>query len=114
MLDRRFAKTLDHQGCLEFQEGYQGHLVLTNRRLERLKVRQKREPTWRGFNYYADEMVDIGTYIEEQEAIKDELEWYLRILQERLNALAVKEQYPESKQVGEDAHQLAMSMEVNS
>jgi len=114
MFDSRFAKSLDRQGCLEYQEGYLSELDLTNRRLERLRNKQKQNPNFEAFDYYANEKVSIDIRIKEWEAIKDELEWYLEILQERLNAMEIKEQYPESKQVGKDAHQLAMSMEVKS
>lgn len=108
MLDRRYAKTLDRQGCQEYQEGYLRELDLTNRRLERLRNKQKQNPNFEAYDYYAGEKVSIVTRIEEWEAVKDELEWYLGILQERLNALDIKEKYPESKQVGQDAHQLSI------
>ena len=114
MLDRRFAKSLDRQGCLEYQEGYQRELDLANRRLERLRNKQKQNPNFEAFDYYVGEKVSIDTRIEEWEAVIDELECYLEILQERLNALEIKEKYPESEQVGKDAHQLAMAMEVKT
>ncbi|MCJ7829170.1 MAG: hypothetical protein MUP81_05460 [Dehalococcoidia bacterium] len=108
MLDRQLVKRLDRQGCQEYQEGYLRELDLTNRRLERLRNKQKQNPDFEAYDYYAGEKVGIDVRIEEQEAVKDELEWYLELIQERLNALDIKEKYPESKQVGKDAYQLNM------
>ncbi|MCJ7633674.1 hypothetical protein MUP77_14950 [Candidatus Bathyarchaeota archaeon] len=109
MLDQ-LVKRLDRQGCQEYQEGYQRELDLTNRRLERLRNKQKKNPNFEAYDYYANEKVSIVTRIEEWEAVKDELEWILEIIQERLSALDVRERYPESKQVGKDAHQLSLGI----
>jgi hypothetical protein len=114
MLDRRFAKSLDRQGCLEYQEGYLRELDLANRRLGRLIKKKESYPNFESYDYYVGEKVSIDTRIEEWEAVIDELEWYLEIIQERRNALAIKEKYPDSEQVGKDAHQLAMPMGVKS
>ncbi|MCJ7829334.1 MAG: hypothetical protein MUP81_06310 [Dehalococcoidia bacterium] len=108
MLDRQLVKRLDRQGCQEYQEGYLRELDLANRRLGRLLNKQKQNPNFEAFDYYANEKVSIDTRIEEWEAVIDELEWYLDLLNDQLNALEIKEKYPESKQVGKDAHQLNM------
>jgi len=108
LLDRQLVKRLDRQGCLEYQEGYQRELDLAARRLERLRNKQKQNPNFEVYDYYAGEKVSIDTRIEEWEAVKDELEWILQILQERLDSLEIKEKYPESKQVDAHSHQLSI------
>jgi DNA polymerase II small subunit/DNA polymerase delta subunit B len=106
-MDIRFAKTLYHGQCLEYQEEYQNQLALTNRRLERLRATQKRDPSWKGYNPYADEDVSIDTYIEEQEAVKGEIEEFLGIIQDRLDDLTIKAKYPNSQKSG-DNYQLSI------
>lgn len=108
MLDRQLVKRLDYQGCIEYQEGYQRELDLANRRLERLKNKQRQNPDFEAYDYYAGEKVSISVRIEEWGAVKDELEWYLKILQERLDVLQVKTQYPHSRQVDINSHQLSI------
>ena len=108
MLDRQLVKRLDRQGCQEYQEGYLRELDLANRRLERLRNKQKQNPNFEAYDYYAGEKVSIAVRIEEWEAVKDELEWYLEILKERLDTLVIKEKYPQSKQVDAHSHQLSI------
>lgn len=108
LLDRQLVKRLDRQGCQEYQEGYQRELDLANRRLERLRNKQKQNPNFEAYDYYAGEKVNIDIRIEEWEAVKDELEWILQILQERLDSLEIKKKYPESKQVDAHSHQLSI------
>lgn len=108
MLDRQLVKRLDRQGCQEYQEGYLRELDLATRRLERLRNKQKQNSNFAAYDYYAGENVSIAVRIEEWEAVKDELEWILKIIQERLNALDIKEQFPQSKQVDAHSHQLSI------
>ena len=112
MLDKRFAKMLYHGQCLEYQEDYQNQLTLTNRRLERLRVTQKRDPNWKGFNPYADDYVGIDTYIEEQEAVKGEIEEFLGIIQDRLAELDIKAKYPNSEKTGENYQLSILDVEI--
>jgi len=99
MLDTRLVRLLDKETCLEHQEAYRKELDLTDRRLERLRKKQEQNPNFSAYDVYADDQVDICTRIEEFEAVKDELEWYLELIEEQLSILKLKENHPGCKVV---------------
>ena len=80
MLTLQMLKSLSEQGIAEYISEYCRELVLTDRRLEALQRRQKREPTWESFDPVIQEVVGIGIRIEEQLAVKDELSSQLALL----------------------------------
>ena len=94
MIDKRIAKTLDRETCLEYREVYQRELDLIYRRLERLCNKYKLNPDFESYDMWAGEKIDLPTRIEEQEAIKDELEWYLELIEKQLQTLNIKADYP--------------------
>jgi hypothetical protein len=108
MLDRQLVKRLDRQGCQEYQEGYLRELDLANRRLKRLRNKQKQNPNFEAYDYYAGENVSIDIRIEEQIAILDELILYENMLKERINDIDFKAKYPEAKRIAPEVHQLSI------
>lgn len=108
MMDGYLIKRLDKKSCLEYREGYLENMDLTNRRLGRLRDKSKQNPNWKGFNPYADEQISIGVYIEEQEAVRDELKWYLDLIESQLQTLELKEKNPNCKIVKQGVVQLSL------
>ncbi len=76
-ISRVLLKRLNESDLLFRISEYQSNLILTERRLETLRRRQKREPTWESFDPMIQEIVGIGIRIEEQEAVRDELHDHL-------------------------------------
>jgi hypothetical protein len=56
------------------------YLDLAERRLERLRARQARDPHWQAVDPMIDEVVTIATRIEEWEAVRDDLKDDLALL----------------------------------
>jgi len=69
---RGFAAT--EQDILVIMDNLQAGLALTLRRVAKLLVTQKRNPTWAAYDKYADDVVGIDVRIEEQEAIIEHIE----------------------------------------
>ena len=80
MLTKHMLKQLQEQDIKEYISGYRYELALTERRLVALSRRQQRDPTWEHFDPMVQEMVGIGIRIEEQLAVKDELNDLLSLL----------------------------------
>ena len=85
MLKAQVLKQLSEQDINEFISEYHHELVLTNRRLDALQCRKKREPTWEALDPMIQEYVGINIRIEEQLAVKDELIAQLVLLESELN-----------------------------
>lgn len=110
MLDRYLIKRLDCEGCLEYKERSEHDLELTNRRLQTVKHKQQVNPGFKSYDVWADGMVDIATRIEEQEAIKEELESDLELLNDRLISLTMKQDYPTAKIIAPHIAQLGFEI----
>lgn len=54
-------------------EELRSELSLTERRLEKLKETQRKNPEWKAYDKWADDIVTIGTRIEEQLAVSEML-----------------------------------------
>lgn len=83
MLDRMLLHKLNLQDCQAYREYREEYLDLTNRRIERLKATQARNPDWTAYCKYADDMVSIDIRIEEQLAVKEDLELEIEQLSQR-------------------------------
>ena len=81
MFNRNDVKKLTEQDIAEYERYYTEELRLTERRLPSLRRRQEREPTWSAYDPRIGEEVGIDIRIEEQEAVRDEFEILLAILQ---------------------------------
>ena len=88
MLDERLARKLTLADCQEYRESFEAELVLTDRRLERLKNTQAENPGWAAYDKYADDIVGIDIRIEEQATVREELENSLAVLSAREGIIA--------------------------
>ena len=73
MLDRYWLKRLDRQALTNFREFKCDELDLTNRRLANMKAKQAANPEFKAYDKWADDLVDIGTRIEEQTFIRHDI-----------------------------------------
>lgn len=80
----------DENAIRETIEQWEDQLSLTEKRLTTLKNKQKVSPDFKSWDVYADDYVDIATRIEEQTAVKEELEEGLKILKNSLKGLTEK------------------------
>lgn len=87
MLDKFFVRKLNQGDCHEFREQRKKWLALTDIRIERLKATQAKNPKWAAYDYLADDIVGIDTRIEEQLAVREELEAELGLISEREEVL---------------------------
>ena len=88
MLDKIIARKFTLADCQEYRQTIEAELTLTDRRLERLKNTQARNPKWAAYDKYAGETVGIDIRIEEQYAVSEMLKEELRLLTEREGIIA--------------------------
>jgi hypothetical protein len=63
----------------EFTASYEEGLGLTERRLAALKITKSKKPDWKAFDPMIGEEVGIDIRIEEQAAVLDEYQIYVRL-----------------------------------
>ncbi len=80
MIDNRYLKQVKEADLCTFTLDFIHQLVLTERRLAALRRTQTRKPDWSAFDPFIQDKVGIGTRIEEQVAVKGELEEQLRLI----------------------------------
>ena len=109
MLDKRFVKHCTLADCKEQRESIEAERMLTVTRLERLRNTQANNPNWEAYDKYADDMVGIDIRIEEQQAVQEELEDDLRLLQDRERVITIAAAYiKKTLKVGRTAIQLGL------
>ncbi len=74
MLDKRLLKKFTIEDCTQYRREYGESLKLTKERLRRLKKKKKVNPVWSAYCKYADAFVGIDIRVEEQLAVREELE----------------------------------------
>ncbi len=80
MLDSRYLKQLKEADLCTFTLDFIHQLVLTERRLAALQRTQTRKPDWTAYDPMIGEEVSIDIRIEDQEAVKGELEEQLNLI----------------------------------
>ena len=85
MMTSQILKQIRGPDVAEYISEYCRELVLTDKRLDALQRRQKRQPTWEAFDPMIQEYVGIDIRIEEQLAVRDELSAKLILLKAELN-----------------------------
>jgi len=74
MLDKRLLKKFTIEDCNQVRRELGESLRLTKERLRRLKRKEKENPSWAAYDKYADAFVGIDIRIEEQQAVREEIE----------------------------------------
>ena len=87
MLDKYIVKKFTLADCQEHRMMIEAEIILTNTRIERLKATQDKNPDWKHYDKYADDLVDIDSRIEEWEAV-------LGMLQDDLKLIRKQEEAP--------------------
>jgi hypothetical protein len=108
MLDQLFIRKLDQGGCQEYMESLSDQLRLTLRRIEIIRKKQKANPNFEAYDRWADGMVGIDIRLEEQLAVRDDLESDLTILTARLDSLLIRKEHPNCKLVTARTAQLSL------
>lgn len=88
MLNQLFINRLDQSACFYYKELAEADLELTNRRIDRIRAKQEKEPNFESYDVWADGMVDIDTRLEEQLAVVADIEYDIELLDEHLKNLA--------------------------
>ncbi len=83
MIDKRLLRKFTIEDCTQCRIELSESLKLAKERLRRLKRKQKMNPDWVAYDKYADAPVGIDIRIEEQLAVKEELEQDIRVVDER-------------------------------
>jgi len=73
-MDKRLLKKFTLEDCTQYRREFGEWLKLTKERLRRLKIRQSENPDWAAYDKYADDFVGIDIRIEEQLAVREEIE----------------------------------------
>lgn len=108
MLAEWYLKRLDWDDCNRHLEFKLDDLDLTNRRIERIKAKQKQNPDFKAYDVWADDLVDIATRLEEQTAIKYELDDDIEKIENRLYILNIKKEHPKARIVTPTVVQLSL------
>jgi len=74
MIDKRLLKKFTLEDCTQYRRELGESLKLTKGRLRRLKKRASWNPSWTAYDKYADALVGIDIRIEEQLAVREEIE----------------------------------------
>ena len=85
MLDRHIIKRLSETDLEEYTESFSEQLELSKRRVERLREKKERDPGFYNHDPLIDCDVSIDIYIEEWEAVRDELKEQLKIIGDERN-----------------------------
>ncbi len=80
MIDNRYLKQVKEADLCTFTLDFIHQLVLTERRLAALRRTQTRNPDWCAYDPMIGEEVSIDIRIEEQEAVRGELEEQSRLI----------------------------------
>ena len=102
MLDKGYLKKLSTMQFMEVWASRQSSLKLTELRLSRLKHTALLFPNWQAYQPLADQVVTISVYIEEQEAIKSELQNDIDSLEQFIKAKRQAELQRETPQKDDD------------
>lgn len=108
MLDNLFVKKLDAAACLEHIEFHGHDLEVTERRIKAIRKKQQTNPEFKAYDKWADDMVDIDTRLEEQLAVRDEIEADLIMLRLKLDSLTLKKEHPNCKLFNSQVAQLSL------
>lgn len=87
MIDKRFLKKFTLEDCTQCRIELSESLKLTKERLGRLKRKQKENPAWVAYCKYADAFVGIDIRIEEQLAVREEIEQNIVLVDARAREL---------------------------
>jgi len=83
MLTKMMIRKYTAADCQEYREDIQSELKLTAIRIERLFATQAKNPDWKAYDKYADDIVGIDIRLEEQHAVSEMLEDDLLVITER-------------------------------
>lgn len=108
MLNKGYVlKKFSIEDCREARGRLDTDATLTQTRLERLKATQAKNPEWAAYDKYADDIVGIDIRIEEQYAVREDIEDDLKMIDEREDILIYGSPYRESPRPGKHTLQLS-------
>lgn len=90
MIDKRLLKKFTLEDCTQIRRELGESLKLTKERLRRLNKKQVERPTWIAYDKYADAFVGIDIRIEEQLAVREELEQDVELVDARAQEIATE------------------------
>ena len=100
MLTKMIVRKYTAADCQEYREDIQSELKLTAIRIERLFATQAKNPDWKAYDKYADDIVGIDIRLEEQHAVSEMLEDDLLVITERELATKAEEASPRVSEKG--------------
>jgi len=87
MLDKYFISKATAEECQIYLKDIDIEIGLTASRIEKLKATQDRNPGWRAYDKYADDIVGIDIRIEEEYAVREMLDDTSGLLNRRIDTL---------------------------
>jgi len=83
LIDKRLLKKFTLEDCTQYRREFGESLWLTKERLRRLKKKEQENPAWAAYCKYADALVGIDIRVEEQLAVREEIEQDIILVDER-------------------------------
>jgi len=110
MLDKRLLKKFTIEDCNQVRRELDESLKLTKKRLRRLERKQSENPAWAAYDKYADAFVGIDIRIEEQLAVREEIEQDIILVDERAVELTERVKQLAEKERREGEVQLELGL----